>query len=134
MEFSFYKKRIICSFMAVLVFIALLWLSLAAVIGNCGSHFSGFLFCRAKVLSSRASVVTARGFGNCVSPTLEYLGSFVVAHWLSCSEACGIFQDCGLNLCPLHWQADSYPLHHQEVPMEFSHAFSSFGFPWWLRW
>ena len=37
----------------------------------------------------------------------------VVAHWLSCSKACGIFSDQGWNLCPLHWQADSYPLHHQ---------------------
>ena len=28
--------------------------------------------------------------------------------------ACGIFLDKGLNPCPLYWQADSYPLHHQE--------------------
>ena len=27
--------------------------------------------------------------------------------------ACGIFLDQGLNLCPLHWQADSYPVHHR---------------------
>ena len=26
-----------------------------------------------------------------------------------CSEACGIFPDQELNLCPLHWQADSLP-------------------------
>ena len=102
-------------FIAVLVFIALLGLSLVAVIGNCGSHFSGFFFGRAKVLGSQASELTARGFGNCDSPTLEHLGSFVT-HWLSCSEACGIFPDQGLNLCPLHWQADSYPLHHQGSP------------------
>ena len=25
----------------------------------------------------------------------------------SCSSACGIFLDNGLNPCPLHWQADS---------------------------
>ena len=31
--------------------------------------------------------------------------SVVVAHRLSYSEACGIFPDQGLNLCPLHWQA-----------------------------
>ena len=30
--------------------------------------------------------------------------------------ACGIFPDQGLNLCPLHWQADSYPLRHQGSP------------------
>ena len=34
-------------------------------------------------------------------------GSVVVAHGLSCSAACGIFPDQGLNRCPLHWQADS---------------------------
>ena len=27
-----------------------------------------------------------------------------VVHGLSCSTACGIFVDQGLNLCPLHWQ------------------------------
>ena len=40
-------------------------------------------------------------------------GSVVVAHGPSCSEACGIFPDQGLNPCPLHWQADSQPLRHQ---------------------
>ena len=34
-------------------------------------------------------------------------GSVVVAHGLSCSEACGIFPDQGSNPRPLHWQADS---------------------------
>ena len=43
-------------------------------------------------------------------------GSVVVAHWPSCSAACGIFPDQGSNPCPLHWQADSQPLHHQGSP------------------
>ena len=43
-------------------------------------------------------------------------GSVVVAHGLSCSAACGIFPDQGLNPCPLHWQADSQPLRHQGSP------------------
>ena len=43
-------------------------------------------------------------------------GSVVVAHGLSCSAACGIFPDQGSNPCPLHWQADSQPLHHQGSP------------------
>ena len=43
-------------------------------------------------------------------------GSVVVAHGLSCSAACGIFPDQGPNPCPLHWQADSQPLHHQGSP------------------
>ena len=37
-------------------------------------------------------------------------GSLVVAHGPSCSAACGIFPDQGLNPCSLHWQADSQPL------------------------
>ena len=40
-------------------------------------------------------------------------GSVVVAHGPSCSAACGIFPDQGSNPCPLTWQADSQPLHHQ---------------------
>ena len=44
-------------------------------------------------------------------------GSVVVAHGPSCSVACGIFPDQGLNPCPLHWQADSQPLRHQGSPL-----------------
>ena len=43
-------------------------------------------------------------------------GSVVVAHGPSCSAACEIFPDQGSNPCPLHWQADSQPLHHQGSP------------------
>ena len=43
-------------------------------------------------------------------------GSVAVAHGPSCSVACGIFPDQGSNPCPLHWQADSQPLCHQESP------------------
>ena len=39
-----------------------------------------------------------------------------MAHRLSCSLLCGIFPGQGLNLCPLHWQADSLPLDHQGSP------------------
>ena len=42
--------------------------------------------------------------------------SAVVAHGPSCSAACGIFPDQGSNPCPLHWQADFQPLHHQGSP------------------
>ena len=44
-------------------------------------------------------------------------GSVVVAHGPSCSAARGIFPDQGSNLCPLRWQADSQPLHHQGSPL-----------------
>ena len=43
-------------------------------------------------------------------------GSVIVAHGPSCCAACGIFPDQGWNPCPLHWQADSQPLHHQGSP------------------
>ena len=39
-----------------------------------------------------------------------HVGSVVVEYGLCCSKACGIFPDQGLNLCLLHWQADSLPL------------------------
>ena len=51
-------------------------------------------------------------------------GSVVVAHGPSCSVACGIFPDQGSNPCPLHWQADSQPLRHQESPHNFNRFFS----------
>ena len=44
-------------------------------------------------------------------------GSVTVAHRPSCSTACGIFPDQGLNPCPLHWQADSQTLCHQGSPI-----------------
>ena len=55
-----------------------------------------------------ASLVVERG--------LSGTGSTVVAHGLSCSVACGIFLDQGLNPCLLHWQVDSLLLSHQESP------------------
>ena len=38
-----------------------------------------------------------------VEHRLLSMGAGVVAHGLSCPEACGIFPDQGLNPCPLHW-------------------------------
>ena len=43
-------------------------------------------------------------------------GSVTGAHGPSCSMACGIIPDQGLNPHPLHWQADSQPLRHQGSP------------------
>ena len=54
----------------------------------------GFSRCGAWVLGAWASRVEAQGLSSL--PTL--------------TPACGIFPDQGLNSCPLHWQADSYPL------------------------
>ena len=52
------------------------------------------------------------GFSCCRAHALDTWASVVVAQALSCSSACGIFPDQGSNPCPLHWQADSYPLYH----------------------
>ena len=48
---------------------------------------------------------------------LQLAGSGAWAQWLwhmcfSCSEACDIFPDQGLNPCPLHLKVHSYPLYH----------------------
>jgi len=47
------------------------------------------------------------------------MDSEAMVHQLICSMAYGIFPDQGSNPYPLHWQADSYPLRHQEVLMDF---------------
>ena len=41
---------------------------------------------------------------------------------LRCSEEGRIFPNQGPNPCPLHWQADSYPGHHQGSS-HFSHFY-----------
>ena len=52
---------------------------------------------RAQVLGGQVSVPAARG--------------------PSCSAACGIILDQGLNQCPLHWKVDFWPLDHQGSPI-----------------
>ena len=95
------------------VFVAVRGLSLVAAITLLcsvqASHCGGFSCCGAQALGAWASVV--------VACRLQNAGSVVVAHGLSCSAACGIFLDQGLNLCRLHWPADSSPLHHQGSPI-----------------
>ena len=58
------------------------------------SHCSVFSCCRSPALEHV-------GFSSCGSQALS-AGS-VVVHEHSCPAACGIFQDQGSNLCPLHW-------------------------------
>ena len=65
--------------------------------------------------SSRSS--RRGGSSYCGAQALGCAGSVVVAHRLICPVACGIFPDQGSNRCPLHWQADSYPLDHPGSPM-----------------
>ena len=63
-----------------------------------------------------ASLVAEQGLQAHGFQWLPHLGSVVGAHGPSFFVACGIFPEQGSNPCPLHWQEDSYPLHHQEVP------------------
>ena len=73
----------------------------AASGGHSSSRCAGLLSSRPLLLRSTGS---------------RRAGSVVVAHGPSCPAACGIFPDQGSNPCPLHWQADSQPLHHQGSP------------------
>ena len=59
--------------------------------------------------------------------------SVIVAHGPRCSAACGILPDQGSNPCPLHWQADSQPLHHQGSPFFFKIILFIY-FYFWLHW
>ena len=93
---------------------------------SCGER--GLLFVVVRGLLIAVPSLVERGLQVCslqqlwyadsvaVACGLQSAGSVVVVHRLSCSVACGIFPDQGLNPCPLHWQEDSKPLHHQERP------------------
>ena len=85
------------------VFVSVRGLSvLAASRGHSSSRCAGLSLSRPLLLRSTGS---------------RRAGSVVLAHGPSCSAACGIFPDQGLNPCPLHWQADSQPLCHQGSPV-----------------
>ena len=85
------------------VFISVRGLSLVAASGgHSSSQCAGLSLSRPLLLWSTGS---------------RHAGSVVVAHGPSCSAACGIFPDQGLNPCPLHWQADYQPLCHQGSPI-----------------
>ena len=60
----------------------------------------------------RCSASHRGGFSCCGARALECMGSVVVVHGLSRATACGTLLEQGLNLCPLHWWADSLPLSH----------------------
>ena len=52
-----------------------------------------------------------------VAHRLQSIGSIAVVHGFSCSVACGILPDQGLNPCFLPWQADSSPQSPQGSPV-----------------
>ena len=94
------------------VFVSVQGLSLvAASRGHSSSRCAGLSLSRPLLLRSTGS---------------RHAGSVIVAHGPSCSAACGIFPDQGLNTCPLHWQADSQPLRHQGSPRNCGTLIKSF--------
>ena len=99
-------------FVAGLGFSLLRWAGTALHCCTQASHRSGFSCCGAQ-----PSVVATHGFTSCRSG-FQSTGSVVVVHGFSCSVACGVFPDQGSNPCPLHWQVDTYPLHHQGSPRQ----------------
>ena len=58
----------------------------------------------------------------CRAQVLSMWAPAAAAHGPSCLTACSIFPDLGLNPRPPHWQADSHPLDHQEVPTRYLRA------------
>ena len=72
-------------------------------------HCSGFSCCGAQALGMWAQELQLPG-------SRAELGLSSCGHGLSGCRACGIFPDQGSNLCPLHWQSDSYPLCQRGSP------------------
>ena len=66
-----------------------------------------YLFRLRWVFVAAHGLLICGGFSCCGARALGARASVFAAHRLSCSAACGIFPDQGLNPCPLHWQADS---------------------------
>ena len=52
-------------------------------------------------------VMASGGYIFTAEASLVVADFLVVVHRLSCSVACGIFLEQGLNLCPLHWLVNS---------------------------
>jgi len=95
--------------------------------------FVYFWLCQVFITTCGLSLVVASGgyslVAGCVclivvaSLAVEHrLGtqaSVAVVRGLSCSAACRIFLNQGLNPCPLHWHTDSKPLDHLGSPRLF---------------
>ena len=94
----FERKKKVC--LLIYLFLAALGLCCCAwVFSSCGEQ-GRFHSC-----GSRAS--QCGGFFCCRGQALGVWASVAEVLGLSCLEACGIFWEQGLNLCPLHRQADT---------------------------
>ena len=97
--FIFYFLMIV--FILISLFLAVLGL-------HCCTVF--FLLWPVGVLSAWGAWASHRTGSSCCGSRALSAGSVVVAHELSCSEACGIFPDQGFNPSLLHWSVDSWKL------------------------
>ena len=98
------QKKPFYSFLVVSCLHCCVWLSLVAVSGDYS------LIIVHRLLIAVASLVAEHRLLGVRAPV-------VAAHRLSCSLACRIFPDIGLNPCPLHWQLDSQSLDPQASPL-----------------
>ena len=73
----------------------------AVVFGLTNFVLCGFSLVAASIYSL-VVISHCSGLSCCRAWALGCSGSVVVAHWLSCSAACGIFPEQGLNSCPLN--------------------------------
>ena len=80
-----------------------------------GFSLQWFSCCGVQSPGTRASVVEAHRLSYCGLQALELRLRRCCAR-CNCPAARGVFSDQGSNLFPLHWQTDSYPLHHQGNP------------------
>ena len=86
-------------------------LGLPSPCGSPTSHCGGFSCSGAWTLGCTGFWL--RGVGSVVWLQGSRTQAQLLWCGLSCSSACGIFPDQGLNPCLLHGQADSLPLSHQ---------------------
>ena len=113
-----------CVFLMLIQIKLLIYIFLAALGLSCCTQ--AFSSCEEQGLLSScgAQVSHCGGFSCCRTRTLGIWASVVAVHWLSCSAACGILLEKGLNLCPPHGQADSLPLDYQGSPIFCCNLFS----------
>ena len=105
-------------FLFIYLFLAVLGLRCCAWASLVASRGGYFLVVVCRLLIVVASLAAGHGlqehgFRSCSLQTLEHMLSSCV-HGLSCSTTRGIVSDQESNSRPLHWQAYSYPLCHQE--------------------
>ena len=109
----FFKKN---SYLFIYLFLAALGLCCCTrAFSSCSEQEPLFVAVRGPLTAVASPAVEHGPRRPCVSSCGSW-ASAAVAHRLSCCAACGILLDQDLNLCPLHWQADSQPLRHQGIP------------------